>query len=92
MIIMVAKVKRAQVGPVGPEKRLSGVLTVEVEEVNGQTGLVRDQLHTFYPPAEEPGLKGLGSGETVELEVRPWAKDRAVHYEFVRFLGKSGKA
>lgn len=91
MIIMVAKVRRAQVGPVGPERRQSGVLTVEVEEVNGQTGLVRDQLHTFYTGPDDPGLKGLEAGDTVEMEVRPWASGKVVHYEFVRFLGKSGK-
>lgn len=91
MIVMIGKVKRAQVGAVGPEKRQSGVLTVEVEEVNGQTGLVRDQLHTFYTGPDDPGLKGLQPGGMVELEVRPWASGKVVHYEFVRFLGKSGK-
>lgn len=91
MIIMQGTVKRWQVGPVGPEKRMSGVLTLEVQEINGQTGLVRDQLHTFYPAADDKALQALKPGDVVELEVRPWASGREVRYEFVRFLGKSGK-
>lgn len=91
MIVMVAKLKRVQVGAIGPEKKQAGVVTLESQEVNGQTGMIRDHLHTFYTPPDEAALKTLKEGDEVTLEVRPWAAGKAVNYEFVRFLGKSGK-
>lgn len=93
MIALVANAKRVQVGPVGPEKRLSGVLTVEMEEVNTQTGLIKDQVHTFYPPADDPEFKRLlqAKGGEVRMEVRPWVNNGQIRYEFVRFLEKSAK-
>lgn len=92
MIVMCAVVKRFQVCAIGKDKKVSGILTVERVEKNEQNGRVRDQVHDFFVDSNLDGQ--VKAGDEVNIEVRPWVPegDRSIKFEFVRFLGKSGKA
>lgn len=94
MIILSAFMKRLQSGPFGKDGKPATILTMEWQEQNMKTGRVQDRVSDFYIDQGHPGTAGLSTvkeGEPISVEVRPWVSGKDVRFEFVRFLGKSGK-
>lgn len=92
MIVLCANLKRVQVGPFGKEGKQATILTVEWQEQNTRSGRVQDRVSDFFVSDGAPGLTGLKEGDPVNMEVRPWSSGKEIRYEFVRLVGKSGKA